>query len=129
MSYHDALHLLEQERKGFREIVKPFREQNREQMALEIYQEFKKAMLSNLADGDYVTHIFEKFCQAVVSYNISKTQVRRWCFSMASDLYFACMTDIGTDTDGRIEELMSALSAAGKDEALEITEMFLKKLF
>lgn len=129
VSYHDALHLLEQERKGFREIVKPFREQNRDQMALEIYQEFKKAMLANLADADYVLHVYEKFCQAVVSYNISKAQVRRWCFSLASDLYFSCMTDIGTDTDGRIEELMRVLSAAGKDEALEVTGMFLKKLF
>lgn len=128
ISYNDALYLLEQEREGFREIVKQRNDQNKEQLIQDIYREFKQTMIANIANGNRIMHIYEKFSQATRSYNLSKAQVQRWCFDIASGIYFACITETGEVVDNRIESLMKALSGAGKEEALEMTAMFIRKL-
>lgn len=128
VSYNDAIHLLEQEKRGFREIVRTSREQSREQIVQDVYGEFKKAMITNIADAEQVMHIFAKFAQAMDTYNISRMQVQRWCFEIACDLYFAYIADTGETADGRIEPLMQTLASAGKDEALEVTSAFISKL-
>ena len=49
VSYNDALRLMEQERKGFRKIVRSSSEQDREQIIQDIYREFKQAMIADIA--------------------------------------------------------------------------------
>ncbi len=128
VSYNDALYLLEQERKGFREIVRRGNEQNKERLVQDIYREFKQTMIQNMANGNRVMYVYEKFVQATKSYNLSKAQVQKWCFDIASGLYFAYVTETGDAVDGRVEALMKALAGAGKEESLEMTEMFIRKL-
>ncbi len=95
VSYNDALFLLEQERKGFREIVRSGSEQNKEQLIQDIYREFKQTMTANIANANRVMHIFENFGQATKSYNLSRSQVQKWCYDMASSMYFTCITETG----------------------------------
>lgn len=128
VSYNDALYLLEQERKGFREIVRQGNEQNKEKLIQGIYQEFKQKMISDIANGNQVMHVYEKFSQATKSYNLSKAQVQKWCFDIASGIYFAFITETGETVDDRMESLMKALTGAGREEALEVTSMFIRKL-
>lgn len=128
ISYNDAIYLLEQEREGFREIVKQRNDQNKEQLIQDIYREFKQAMIVNIANGDQIMHVYEKFAQATRSYGLSKTQVQRWCFDIASGIYFAYITETGEAVDNRMESLLKALAGAGKEEVLEMTAMFIRKL-
>lgn len=128
VSYNDALYLLEQERKGFREIIMQSSEQNREQLIQDIFREFRQALVVNIADGNRVMNIYEKFTQATRSYNLSRTQVQKWCFDIASGVYFAYITETGETVDNRVESLMKALVGAEKEETLEMTSMFIQKL-
>lgn len=128
VSYNDASFLLEQERKGFREIVRSGSEQTKEQLIQDIYREFKQTMTANIANGNRVMHIFENFGQATKSYNLSRAQVQKWCFDMASSMYFTCITETGELVDNRMESLLKMLVSADKEEALEMTEMFIRKL-
>ncbi len=128
VSYNDASYLLKQERKGFREIVRPSREQNKEQLIQDIYQEFRQSMIANIGNGNRVMYVFEKFSQATKSYNLSRVQVQKWCFDIASGIYFTCITETGELVDNRMESLMKALVGAGREETLEMTEMFVRKL-
>ncbi len=128
VSYNDALYLLEQERRGFREIIRQSSEQSREQLIQDIFREFRHAMAVNIADGNRVMHIYEKFSQATKSYNLSQAQVQKWCFDIASGVYFAYITETGEAVDNRVELLMKTLMGADKEEALEMTSMFIQKL-
>ena len=128
VSYNDAAHLLEEEREGFREIVKFGSEQTKERLIHDIYQEFKQGMMANIADGNRVMHIYEKFCQATKSYNLSRVQVQKWCFDVAAGIYFTSVTETGEAVDSRVESLMKALVGADRDEILEMTSAFIKKL-
>lgn len=128
ISYNDAVYLLEKEAKGFREIVRQSNEQNREQLIQDIYREFRQTMVASIADGNRVMHVYEKFRQATKAYNLSKGQVQKWCFDIASGIYFACITETGDDVDDRMEALMKALVGTRQEEALEVTEMFIRKL-
>lgn len=128
VSYNDAIYLLEQERKGFREIIRQSSEQNREQLIQDIFREFRQALVVNIADGNRVMHIYEKFTQATRSYNLSQTQIQKWCFDIASGVYFAYITETGEAVDNRVESLMKALVGAEKEETLEMTSTFIQKL-
>lgn len=128
ISYNDAVYLLEQERKGFREIIRQSSEQNREQLIQDIFREFRQALVVNIADGNRVMHIYEKFVQATKSYNLSQTQVQKWCFDIASGVYFSYITETGEAVDNRVESLMKALVGAEKEETLEMTSIFIQKL-
>lgn len=128
ISYNDALYLLEQERKGFREIIKQSSEQNREQLIQDIFREFRQALILNIANGNRAMHIYEKFRQATGSYNLSQAQIQKWCFDIASGVYFAYITETGEAVDNRVESLMKALVGADKEETLEVTSMFVRNL-
>lgn len=128
VSYHDALFLLEQERKGFREIVKQSSEQTKEQLIQDIYREFKQEMIANIADGTRVMYVYDKFQQATKSYNLSRMQVQKWCYDIASGIYFAYIMETGETVDNRMESLLKTLAGADKEETLEVTAMFILKL-
>lgn len=128
VSYNDAIYLLEQERKGFKEIVRTSVEQNREQIIRDIYREFKQAMITNIANGDRVMNLFGKFERTVYSYNLSKLQVQRWCVELASDIYFTYIMETGEAVDNRMESFMKALIGSGREEALEVTAVFIRNL-
>lgn len=128
ISYNDAAYLLKKEAEGFHEIIKQRNQQNKEQLIHDIYREFKQMMISNIANGNRVMHVYEQFSRATEAYNLSKAQVQKWCFDIASGIYFACISETGENVDDRIEALMRALVGAGKDEALEVTSTFIRKL-
>lgn len=128
VSYNDALRLMEQERKGFRKIVRSSSEQDREQIIQDIYREFKQAMIADIADGERVMHVYEKFERAVQTYNLSALQVQRWCVELAAGIFFSYMLETGEMADNRLEAFMKSLIGAGREEVLEITGTFIRKL-
>ena len=128
ISYNDAVFLLERESEGFQEILKQKSDRNKELLIQDVYREFKQAMISNITDGNKVMYVYEKFMHASESYNLSKAQVQKWCFDIAAGIYFMCITENGANIDNRMEPLLKALIGIGREEALEVTATFIRKL-
>lgn len=128
ISYNDAIYLLNHEKESMTEIVQPYQSQNRAGIFKDIYQELKASMNSNVANMDYVLHIFDTFCRAAESYNLTVNYIRKCCFEIASSLYFAYLSDSGTNADSKLNELMKGLVHASKEEALEVTKAFLSQI-
>ena len=80
-------------------------------------------------EKEQVGHIFERFCMAVESYNLSARYARSCCFELASSVYFARFSDIGNSAREKLSELMQAVSGADRERACQVTAMFLENLF
>lgn len=127
-SYREALQMINTEQKKLREIILPAVDMKRDRLFREIYAEFKGVMCANVADADYVLHVFESFHKATQSYNLSNAYVRKCCFEIASAVYFSYINDSGENVDGRLNALLQSLANVNREEACEMTEMFLKKM-
>lgn len=82
-----------------------------------------------VGEKEKVGHIFERFCMAVESYNLSARYARSCCFELASSVYFARFSDIGNSAREKLSELMQAVSGADRERACQVTAMFLENLF
>lgn len=128
VSYNDAVYLLKQEREGFQNIVRTSRERDKEQIIQDVFRELKKEMVTNLANGEHVMHAYEAFCKATESYNFSRTQVQKSCFEIASSIYFSYIAETGETVDKGLDAFMKSLIGAGREEALEVTAIFIRQL-
>lgn len=128
ISYNYAVYLLNHEKESLREIVQPYQSQNRAGIFKDIYQELKTTMNTNVANMEYVLRIFETFSRATQSYNLTVNYIRKCCFEIASSLYFTYLSDSGENVDNKLNELMTSLIHAGKEEALELTKAFLSQI-
>lgn len=129
ISYNDATHLIEENRKGISDILQSGSTGKRSALFQEIYAELKNAMCTNIGNSDYVLRVFDAFCQATVSYNLTEDSVRRNCFDLASTVYFTYINSTGEAAEGRLEELMKNIMYAGSQDACEVTRMFLSNMF
>lgn len=127
-SYHDAVFLLEHEQDSIREIVKTHSEAKREGMFQEIFGELKYTMAASVADVDYLFHVFDTFKKAVHSYNLSHAFARRCCFELVSAVCFAYASETGEGIEGKLNALMQSLMNAKKEDACELSEMFLRQM-
>lgn len=128
ISYNDACYLLENETENIRDIVQTFRAQNKVEILRDLYAELKGIMCSNVGDTAYVMKVYDTFTKAVESYNVSTLTVRRYCFEIACAIYFAYMEESGELGEGKLESLARSLSAAKREEACEVTRMFIDQL-
>lgn len=128
ISYNDARYLLNTEKEGIRDIVQTFKAQNKEDIFEEIYGELKGIMCNNTGNPEYVMKAFRTFAKAVESYNLSAQAVRRRCFEMAATVYFVYRGEHREAENGRMDALSQSLVSASREEACEITEMFLTAL-
>ena len=128
VSYHDARHLLDTEKEGIQDIVQLLGEQNKNHIFQDIYVELKEIMCSNIGNTEYVLKAFRTFAKASESYNLSRQTVRRLCFELASCIYFSYAGEAGESDSGKLDALSKSLRAASREEACNVTEMFLVQL-
>ena len=128
ISYNDARYLLEHEKKNIQDIIQTMGAQNKKKIFWEIYAELRNIMISNIGTPDYVLKAFNTFIKATESYNLSPSAVRRCCFEIASTLIFSYMEVSCEVEEGKLDALSKSLSSAGKEEACEITRMFIEQL-
>ena len=128
ISYNDARFLLDNEKEGIRDIVQTFGAQNKADIFRDIYAELKGIMCANVGNTDYVMKAFNSFSKATQSYNLSPAMVRRNCFEIASALYFSYMGDSGEVESGKLDSLSKSLICADREEACEVTRMFISQL-
>ena len=128
ISYNDARYLMEHERENIQNIIETMGAQNKKKIFWEVYGELRNIMVSNLGNFASVMKAFNTFSKAAESYNLSPATVRRCCFEIASSLSFAYMEDSGEIAGGKLDALSESLASAGKEEACEITGMFIDRL-
>lgn len=128
ISYNDAKYLLENEKENIRDIVQTFGAQNKVKLFRDIYAELKGIMCEKVGDSAYVMKAFQTFSKAAESYNLSQASIRRYCFEIASDLYFSYLEVSGEAREGRLDALSKGLLFANREEACEVTRMFIEQL-
>lgn len=128
ISYNDAKYLLDTEKEGIQDIIQTLGDKNKSDIFRDIYAELKGIMSSNTGNTEYVMKAFRTFAKATQSYNLSQQTVRRLCFEMASSTYFAYIGDSKETEPGKLDALSKSLLSANREEACEVTEMFLNQM-
>lgn len=128
LSYNDAIYLLNNEENAFNDIIQTRNSQNRENLFLEIFNAMKNAMSKNIGDGDKVIHIFDRFCKATDSYNISEKYIRKCCYELATATYYAYVCNSGKESEELINSFMKAIMNVSGEELFDLTRQFLLKL-
>lgn len=128
ISYNDAKHLLDTEKEGIQDIIQTFGAKNKNDIFRDIYVELKGIMCTNIGNTEYVMKAFRTFAKATESYNLSQQTVRRLCFEIATSVYFSYTGDSGEVESGKLDALSRSLRSASREEACEVTEMFLSQM-
>lgn len=128
ISYNDARYLLTTEKEGIQDIIQTLGAQNKNDIFRDIYAELKGIMCSNIGNTEYVMKAFRTFAKATESYNLSPQHVRRLCFEIASSTFFSYTGDSGEVEAGKLDALSRSLISASREEACEVTEMFLSQM-
>lgn len=128
ISYNDARYLMENDKENIRDIMQTFGAKNKGEIFRDIYSELKVIMCSNVGDTAYVMKAFQTFAKAVESYNLSTASARRYCFELASALCFSYMEDSGEVEEGKLSALSKSIFSANREEACEVTRMFIQQL-
>ena len=128
VSYNDAVALLQKQENDFQEILLGSTAQKKTKLFEGTFAEMKTAMCESMGNTDYVLRIFEHFCTAASSYNISNSDTRQCCYEIASSVYYNYINDTGSQTDDRLISYMKVLRDSDKEQACEVTRIFLRKL-
>lgn len=130
ISYNDAVYVLENEKKTFREmVIRNKADQNREILFQDVFREFKNGMIYSVGDGEEVLHIFGRFCMAVESYHLSSKYTERCCFELASAVSFVYMSGSGSYEEEALSALMKSLNGVSRESACELTRTFFERMF
>lgn len=128
ISYNDAVFTLEREWDAFEAVIHAHGEQKRDSMFRAVFHEFKGALLNNINNIEYFIHVFERFQEAMESYNLSDRDAVRCCFELASSVYFTYVNEIGNSVKQQLDDLMHSLSGVKRETAGKLTLMFIQKL-
>ncbi len=128
ISYNDAMYLLDKEKNEYKTLVAYKESIGQLDMFREVYAELRAKMNENIGNTEKVLRIFNAFCVATESYNITDQYVRKCCFEIASSIYFSYVVESGENADRKLNVLLAALLSAGRRENYEITKNFLEEL-
>lgn len=136
LSYNDAVWLLESEQAEFSEpekarydsILRPGQTKDMQNIFRDVFEEFKKAMVENTSNCEYVLHVFERFRRAADAYNVSDNSLKRLCFELASAVMFSYSMNTGETQEHLLEGMNRALLGSGREETLNVTGGFLNSL-
>ena len=127
-SYQDALYLLQNKDGGVQEVLQMENVVNRTHIFREVYEEFKTEMCGNISDYAYVMRVFDAFCMATESYNLSEFSVRKCCFEIVADIYFSYVMEGCTLKGVNLEQFLDSLTGANAEESRELSRQFLTKM-
>ncbi|MFV0362889.1 MAG: response regulator [Suipraeoptans sp.] len=128
ISYNDAVYLRKEEQDKYKTYVVAKKNKGQLEMFREVYLELKTKINDNIGNIDQVLHIFDTFCTASDSYNITDEYVRKCCFELASTVYFGYIVESGENTDGRLNILLSTTLSTDRKGTFEVTHAFIENL-
>lgn len=127
-SYQDALYLLQNDTMDIHQILQTQNVIKRTHMFQEVYEELKSEMCANVSDYPYVMRVFDAFCMATESYNLSDVSVRKCCFELLADVYYAYIAAGGTAKGKNLEKFMESLNGADGGVSLELSKQYLMQM-
>lgn len=128
ISYREAQMLLEQQKNSYHKILEKRENKGRLELFKGIFEELRTAMETNIGNTSRVLRIFDSFCNATESYNISDAYARKCCFEIASSLYYSYCVDSGENPGDKMYVLLNTLVNAERKQACEYTRDFLDTL-
>jgi Response regulator containing CheY-like receiver domain and AraC-type DNA-binding domain len=126
LSYNDAKYLLEKEKDEYRTLIEASNEKGQLVLFREVYGEIKTSMNANIGNTERVMRVFDTFCAAANSYNITDQYVSRCCFELASSVYYSYIVESGEYVDCKLNALLTTLLSVGREENYEVTRAFLE---
>lgn len=127
ISYNDA-NLLLKEPLEEGKIRQTQKSELRLRLFYDIFRELKKNIETNIGDFDKAERAMQAFCQAIQSYNLSHSLMKRTCFEMASSIYFSYLMETNESPDNRLNEFLKALQGCSKEDVGPITLQFVTRL-
>lgn len=128
ISYNDAMYVLTNEKGLFEDIIKNESERKREDIFLEVFQQFKINMVNQIGNVSSVLHIFDRFVMAVESYNLSVKDTRRNCFELASAIAFTLSLDAGNGVLDGLHAFGDAISCTNREKTCELAKAYIEKM-
>lgn len=128
-SYNDALYLLKNAEDILKkDIIQPYGTEQRLIVFEEIFQKLNKKMNSNIDQPDELMEAYTDFEEATKTYKLSNSQVRRYCFNIASSIYLNYLEATDKNMDNRLTSLLNSLLNSKAEDALKITRDFIEQL-
>ncbi len=127
-SYQDALYLLRTEQKNIHTVLQPQNVIRRRHMFLEVFEEMKREMCTNVNDLAYVLHVFDSFCTAANSYNLSASSVRNYCFELLAAVTYTYRMTGNNENSDRLDDLIQAINGADPTTCMELSKQYLIKM-
>ncbi|PWJ49488.1 response regulator transcription factor [Faecalicatena contorta] len=128
LSFNDAMYLWNEEKNEYKTLIEHKGKKGQLDMFREVYAELKNSLNSNIGNTERLLRIFDSFCAATNSYNITDQYVSRCCFEIASSVYFNYVVESGENADSKLNSLLAALLNADRNENYKITKAFLENL-
>ena len=101
---------------------------NRGVLFNDVFAEIKSEVCLNANDVSKVISVFEQFYKIVGTYSLSDEAICRYCFELASSVFFAFFRHTGKEADDRLGSYMNSIINTQPEEQLEITRLFLINL-
>ncbi len=127
-SYNDAVDLLKYGEDVHDEIIQTIGARKKDNLFKEVFMEIKNSMCENIAEPDRVLNIFERFCQATDTYNVSDSYIRRCCYELASSVYYSFICHSGSVADTALNVFVSNLTNMSGEDMFELTRNYFAKL-
>ena len=94
----------------------------------DVFGEFKNAMIEQMNHPDKVLHFLDRLRDALDNYHLSEEDGVRCLYDIASVVTFAYIKETGEDRKDNLLKLLDLLTNTTKQEAFEITKMYLTSL-
>lgn len=127
-SYNEAKCLLETEASQIHDVLLPQSVIHKNKIYHEVYEEMTNEMCQNISNALYVTHVFDSFCMAAESYQLSEGYVKKCCFDIVTNLYYANADAGGPKPEQSLESLAESLTGVSGKGACTLTRQYIERL-
>ncbi|MDR2025747.1 MAG: response regulator [Hungatella sp.] len=94
----------------------------------DVFREFKNAMIEQMNHLDKVLHLLDRLRDALDNYHLPEEEAVRCLYDIASVVTFAYIKESGEDRKENLLKFLDLLTNTAKQEAFEITKMYLTTL-
>jgi two-component system response regulator YesN len=128
ISYNDAIYKLSKKMDTKRGQSSYPESKGQLDMFREVFSEFIRKLNDNIGETDKVLRIFDSFCMATNSYNISDKYVKKCCFEIASSIYFSFVDETGDNSDNKLNSLLTSIMNGSRESNYAMTKAFIQEL-
>ncbi len=127
ISYNDAC-MMKKEPAVEGKIHQSAKSQLRLKLFNDIFHEIKKTIGNNIGDYETAMRAMQAYCQAMDSYNLSQSLMKKCSYEMASSIYFSYLLQTNETGDNRLNELLNALLSCRREDVGTVVTQFVMKL-